>query len=358
VWLLLLLQLSPRADVALSPGGGQLYLQLESGAVTTSIMQVSAAAAATVDQGKKKKKKKQQSTTVRSKSPHHVSSSHATLAPAPAPTDMQLAMISLQQVAHGVSSSNSNSSSSNTIPAQKLLQLELNNSSSSFLGCSLQNQNLGSSHHHHPASSLAACLLTTGDPNNNNNNNNQDGQQQHQMCPSATTPDDHIIQEQRFSPEEDHMRSHHDAGSSWQSSCEFTAATVSGGCSFNAHQLAGSSAAVNQRIEGRILLQQHDDDHEPAGFMLQQVGIREEQWSDNSNHHHLQTICNDLPGQQQQVMDSSWWGQKRVKTSQGFGFNMVTSSCAAVEAQPAAANPTPDQLEHGCVMQSRWKTKT
>ncbi len=351
--LLLLLQLSPRADAALSPGGGQLYLQLESGAVTTSIMQVSAAAAATVDQGKKKKKKKQ-STTVRSKSPHHVSSSHATPAPAPAPTDMQLAMISLQQVAHGVSSSNSNSSSSNTIPAQQLLQLELNNSSSSFLGCSLQNQNLGSLHHHHPASSLAACLLTTGDPNNNNNNN-QDGQQQHQMCPSATTPDDHIIQEQRFSPEEDHMRSHHDAGSSWQSSCEFTAATVSGGCSFNAHQLAGSSAAVNQRIEGTILLQQHDDDHEPAGLMLQQVGIREEQWSDNSNHHHLQTMCNDLPGQQQ-VMDSSWWGQKRVKTSQGFRFHMVTSSCAAVEAQPAAANPSPDQLEHGCMMQSRWKT--
>ncbi|CAM6058054.1 unnamed protein product [Sphagnum tenellum] len=147
-------------------------------------------------------------------------------------------------------------------------------------------------------------------------------------------------------------------GSSWQSSCEFTAATVSGGCSFNAHQLAGSSAAVNQRIEGRILLQQHDDDHEPAGFMLQQVGIREEQWNDNSNHHHLQTRCNDLPGQQQQVTESSWWGQKRVKTSQGFGFNMVTSSCATVEAQPAAANPSPDQLEHGCVMQSRWKTKT
>jgi hypothetical protein len=209
-------------------------------------------------------------------------------------------------------------------------------------------------HHHHPASSLAACLLTTGDPNNNNNNN-QDGQRQHQMCPSATTPDDHIIQEQRFSPEEDHMRSHHDAGSSWQSSCEFTATTVSEGCSFNAHQLAGSSAAVNQRIEGRILLQQHDHDHELAGFMLQQVGIREEQWSDNSNHHHLQTMCNDLPGQQQ-VMDSSWWGQKRVKTSQGFRFHMVTSSCAAVEAQPAAANPSPNQLEHGCMMQSRWKT--
>ncbi|CAK9190306.1 unnamed protein product [Sphagnum troendelagicum] len=62
---------SPIANAALSPGGGQLYLQLESGAVTTSIMQVSAAAAATVDQGKKKKKKKKQSTTVRSKSPHH-----------------------------------------------------------------------------------------------------------------------------------------------------------------------------------------------------------------------------------------------------------------------------------------------
>ncbi len=334
-------------------------MQLESGAVTTSIMQVSAAAAATVDQGKRKKKKKKQSTTVRSKSPHHVSSSHAPPASAPAPTDMQLAMISLQQVAHGVSSSNSNSSSSNTIPAQQLLQLELNNSSSSFLGCSLQNQNLGSLHHHdhhHPASGLAACLLTTGDPNNNNNNN-QDGQQQRHMCPSATTPDDHIIQEQRLSPEEaDHMRSHHDAGSSWQSSCEFTATTASGGCSFNAHQLVGSSAAVNQRIEGRILPQQHDDDHEPAGFMLQQVGIREEQWSDKSNHHHLQTMCNDLPGQQQQVMDSSWWGQKRVKTSQGFGFNMVTSSCTAVEAQPAAANPSPNQLEHGCMMQSRWKT--
>jgi hypothetical protein len=334
-----------------------LYLQLESGAVTTSIMQVSAAAAATVDQGKKKKKKKKHSTTVRSKSPHHVSSSHAAPAPAPAPTDMQLAMISLQQVAHGVSSSNSNSnsSSSNTIPAQQLLQLELNNSSSSFSGCSLQNQNLGSLHHHHPASGLTACLLTTGDPNNNNNNH-QDGQQQRHMCPSATTPDDHIIQEQRFSPQEDHMRSHHDAGSSWQSSCEFTTATVSGGCSFNANQLAGSSAAVNQRIEGRVLLQQHHDDHEPAGFMLQQVGIREEQWSDKSNHHHLQTMLNDLPGQQQQVMDSSWWGQKRVKTSQGFGFNMVTSSSAAVQAQPAAANPSPNQLEHGCMMQSGWKT--
>jgi hypothetical protein len=230
VWLLLLLQLSPRADASLSPGGGQLYLQLESGVVTTSIMQVSAVAAAIVDQGKKKKKK--QNTTVRSQSPHHVSSSHATPAPALAPTDMQLAMTSLQQVAHGVSSNNSNSS--NTKPAQQLLQLELNNSNFSFLGCSLQNQNLGSLHHHHPASSLAACLLTTGDPNNNNNNN-QDGQQQHQMCPSATTPDDHIIQEQRFSLEEDHMRSHHDAGSSWQNSCEFIAAIVSGGYNFNAH---------------------------------------------------------------------------------------------------------------------------
>ncbi len=117
MWLLLLLQLSPRADAALSPGGGRLYLQLESGAVTTSIMQVSAAAAATVDQGKKKKKKKKQSTTVRSKSPHHVSSSHATPAPAPAPTDMQLAMTSLQQVAHGVSSSNSSSSKLMESPA-------------------------------------------------------------------------------------------------------------------------------------------------------------------------------------------------------------------------------------------------
>ncbi|CAM6070898.1 unnamed protein product [Sphagnum tenellum] len=233
-----------RRAISIRTGGGQLYLQLESGAVTTSIMQVSAAAAATVDQGKKKKKKKQQSTTVRSKSPHHVSSSHATRAPA--------------SCSHGYAAGHDQ---------------------------------------------LAA-------------------------------------------------------GSSWQSSCEFTAATVSGGCSFNAHQLGGSSAAVNQRIEGRILLQQHDDDHEPAGFMLQQVGIREEQWSDNSNHHHLQTMCNDLPGQQQHVMESSWWGQKRVKTSQGFGFNMVTSSCAAVEAQPTAANPSPDQLEHGCVMQSRWKTKT